>query len=1100
MRRLLFVTLGLGLTAAALGGVLWLCGFAFRPASDARPPVRPPEEIAAINQRRDLRLDLAAPPRFAQAVNYADGSSAPWWPKGESPLLATLVRAGKLAPVAERTGREPLVLAGPEGVGRYGGDWMRLVNSIEDIRTLYWRLSYPALVRWSPQGYPLVPHIAKAYEMSPDGRVWTFHLREGMRWSDGAPYTADDLEYWYRDEVLHFQASPRMLRSAGSLGRVEKVDRLTVRFVFDQPSPMFLERLASISNDPDIFGDYNTPAHYLRPYHPKLGDPVRIAAALRASGLASPQALYRRLKHHLNAEHPRVWPWVYLTAKPEAPHVLVRNPYFFAVDPQGNQLPYLDRLIVELRPNNLIPLVAASGILALQDRHIRYEDHVLLTSEAARNHYTVYHWKSASASDFTLYPNLNRRVDPSAPETLWKHRLLNEDSFRQALSLAINRRDIIAAEYNGQTEPAQIEPGPDSPFSSPALRHAFVAYDPAGAEQRLDALGLARRDAEGFRTFPDGSRMTWFINLTEITGPGPVQFVVDDWARVGLRAVARMQARKLFETGMNSLEHDLTVWTSESEFIPLVEPRSFVPIQRWSSFAPGFGIWYLNGGLRGDPAAVRGNAIAPPPDHPLRTAMGLYDRIQQTLDPEERRVLFRRITDLATEHLWHISLSSAPPQLVVVKDGLRNVPPKVLSGSLFQTPGNAGFETWFWDAPAASPTVDAEVLRSLEAGARPPTVSPQSGLLPPAARGFAWLGWLFAAAAALALLACAVSHPFIGRRLLLMVPTLGVVTLIVFTVVQLPPGDFVESRLLELELNGGSSSAQEAAELRRDFRLDAPLAERYLRWVGLWWFGTFRAADTGLLQGNLGLSMEHGKPVNEVIGDRIVLTVLVSLATIVFTWLLALPIGIYSAVRQYSWGDYALTLLGFVGMSIPSFLFAVLVMWGANQWLGLKISGLFSPEFATQPGWSWPKVLDLLKHVWIPVLILGVGGTAAMIRVMRANLLDELRKPYVTTARAKGVRPLKLLLKYPVRLALNPFVSSLGNLFPQLVSGGAIVALVLSLPMVGPVMLDALLVEDIYLAGSMLVVLSLLGICGTLVSDLLLLWLDPRIRLEGGAR
>jgi ABC-type dipeptide/oligopeptide/nickel transport system permease component len=218
---------------------------------------------------------------------------------------------------------------------------------------------------------------------------------------------------------------------------------------------------------------------------------------------------------------------------------------------------------------------------------------------------------------------------------------------------------------------------------------------------------------------------------------------------------------------------------------------------------------------------------------------------------------------------------------------------------------------------------------------------------------------------------------------------------------------------------------------------------------------------------------------------------------LVITWVIALPVGIYSAVRQYSVGDYALTLLGFFGMSVPAFLMALVLMFIAKQWLGLNITGLFSPEFASMPGWSWAKAGDLLKHLWLPVVVLGFGGVAGMIRVMRANLLDELKQPYVTTARAKGVRPLNLLLKYPVRMALNPFVSGLGSLFPQLVSGGAIVALVLSLPMVGPTMLDALLVEDVYLAGSMLMVLSLLGIVGTLVSDLLLLWLDPRIRLSG---
>ena len=245
--------------------------------------------------------------------------------------------------------------------------------------------------------------------------------------------------------------------------------------------------------------------------------------------------------------------------------------------------------------------------------------------------------------------------------------------------------------------------------------------------------------------------------------------------------------------------------------------------------------------------------------------------------------------------------------------------------------------------------------------------------------------------------------------------------------------------------------------------------------------------------------MEHEKPASEVVGDRIVLTVVVSLSSVLFAWAFALPTGIYSAVRQYSPGDYALTLVGFFGVSVPSFLLALVVMYLAKRWFGINVAGLFSPEYATMPGWTWGKVADLLKHIWLPVMVLGFGLAAGMIRVMRANLLDELKKPYVTTARAKGVRPLRLLLKYPVRLALNPFVSSIGGFFPHLVSGGAVVAMVLSLPMVGPTLLDALIAEDVYLAASMLMVLSLLGVVGTLVSDCVLLWLDPRIRLESGS-
>jgi len=350
------------------------------------------------------------------------------------------------------------------------------------------------------------------------------------------------------------------------------------------------------------------------------------------------------------------------------------------------------------------------------------------------------------------------------------------------------------------------------------------------------------------------------------------------------------------------------------------------------------------------------------------------------------------------------------------------------------------------------------------------------------------------------MLMIAFRHPYIGRRLAMMVPTLLLISIVGFVILQLPPGSYVETRMLELRMNGDEAAIEELERLAEMFHLEDPLWKQYTRWMGLHWFAGFDAADRGLLQGHLGRSMETGRTVNDTVGDRVLLTFVVSLFTILFTWALALPIGIYSAVKPYSRVDYVATFLGFIGMSVPNFLLAILLMYWSGKYLGLNVTGLFSVEYAASPEWSWGKVADLLKHIWVPIVVIGTGGTAGMIRVMRGNLMDELRKPYVTTARAKGMRPFPLLMKYPVRLALNPFISGIGGIFPQLVSGGAIVAIVLSLPMVGPVLLQGLMTQDIYLSGSMLVVLSLLGIFGTLVSDLLLLALDPRIRLDGGKR
>lgn len=1092
-----------GFVAAALAFTLLLyaCGRWLRPDVQTPPAPPPAAELAAIVVAREnaARIDREHPPVVVQTVNYAAGPRAPWWPKSEAPVLAALVREGRLPPVAERTGPEPVVMAGPEGIGSYGGTWYRLANSSNDVSTIAWRLSAPNLARWSPQGYPIVPHLAKSWEISPDQRVFTFTLRRGLRWSDGHAFTSEDIFYWYEHEVKYFNAQPKFLRAGRSLGVIEKIDDLRVRFTFLEPNPLFLERLASVGMNWEDFTDHIVPAHYLRPYHPVLGDQALIQRTMVALKLSSPVAVYKRMKHYFNPEHPRLWPWVYHAYAPTTPQIFVRNPYYFAVDPQGNQLPYLDRVVLDIKSNNLIAVSAANGEPSMQERNIRYEDHTLLVGNAARNGYSVYHWKPSSRSLFTVFPNLNRIVDPARPETKLKHDLLNERRFRQALSLAINRRDIIDAEFNGQVEPSQIEPGPDSPFHNERLARAFTAYDPAEANRLLDALGLTTRDREGYRAFANGERMSFALNFSDYTITGPAQFIVDDWAAVGVRLILRPRARRLFDQEKLAFEHDFTVWTGESEFYPLAEPRNFLPTYGESFFAPRFGIWYQSGGLYDDPAAGRPASIAPPPGHPLRRSMEIFEEAATLPTEAARRARFDEVLDIAADNLWTISIATPPPQLVIVKNGFHNVPRTALFGSGFQSPANTGMETYFWEKPADAPGIFEQTKRAIVEITPPPSAA-EAAAEPPLGRRGALAGvlrWLLLGAGVGGLALVAGRHPFIGRRLLLMIPTLFVVSIVVFVLVQWPPGDFVTTRIARLELEGTASNDQLAADLRRSFHLDESMPQRYAQWLGLVWFTTFRPADTGLLQGNLGLSMEHEKSVNEVIGDRIVLTVIVSLATMLLTWLIALPIGIYSAVRPYSAGDFALTMAGFLGMSVPAFLLALVLMYLAKRWFGLGIDGLFSPEFSSMAGWNAAKAVDLLKHLWLPVVVLGFGGVAAMARVMRANLLDELKQPYVTTARAKGVRPLKLLLKYPVRLALNPFISGLGGLFPQLVSGGAIVALVLSLPMIGPTMLDALLVEDVYLAGSMLMVLSLLGVVGTLVSDLLLLWLDPRIRLGG---
>ena len=324
---------------------------------------------------------------------------------------------------------------------------------------------------------------------------------------------------------------------------------------------------------------------------------------------------------------------------------------------------------------------------------------------------------------------------------------------------------------------------------------------------------------------------------------------------------------------------------------------------------------------------------------------------------------------------------------------------------------------------------------------------------------------------------------YILRRLLIALGTVWVISVIAFAIIQLPPGDYVTSYIAQLMATGTLVTQEEAENLRIQYGLHQPLYAQYARWVWL------------MLQGNFGVSMEWQRPVLEVIGDRLLLTALLALAAVIFTWILAIPIGIYSAVRQYSIGDYVFTFIGFIGLAVPSFLLALVVMYLTFAYFGASIGGLFSTEYLDAP-WSLARVWDLCKHLWIPALILGTAGTAQLVRILRANLLDELRKPYVVTARAKGLSELKTILKYPVRVALNPFISTIGYTLPFLVSGSIIVSIVLSLPTVGPLLLKALIAQDMFLAGTIVLLLGLMTVIGTLISDILLVWIDPRIRLE----
>jgi peptide/nickel transport system permease protein len=326
---------------------------------------------------------------------------------------------------------------------------------------------------------------------------------------------------------------------------------------------------------------------------------------------------------------------------------------------------------------------------------------------------------------------------------------------------------------------------------------------------------------------------------------------------------------------------------------------------------------------------------------------------------------------------------------------------------------------------------------------------------------------------------------YVVRRILVMIPTLLAISAISFAIIHLPPGDFLSAYVAELQAQGESVDLKKIEFLRQQYGLDKSAIEQYFLWL------------FGLLRGDFGYSFEYNLPVSEVVGDRLLLTFIVSFATIIFTWAVSFPIGIYSATHQYSWADHGLTLVGFLGLATPNFLLALVLLYFANVTFGTSIGGLMDPRFIDQP-WSWEKIVSVFEHLWIPVIVIGTSGTAGMIRRLRANLLDELQKQYVTTGRAKGLPPFRLLMKYPLRMSLNPFIADIGSLLPHIVSGAAVVSIVLSLPTTGPMLLDALRSQDMYLASSFLIFLAFLTVVGVFLSDLALAALDPRIRLEGG--
>lgn len=1080
-----------------------ICAILFSPKLDTLSSMPTPSEseLKKLKELQDQSIDEKNPLRIQVDVDYSLGKKAPWYPKEEAPLLKELVEEGKLPPLEERIGPEPLVMRGLKGPGKYGGSMFRL-NDIGNLR-----MKPIGLVRWSPQGYPIVPNLAKSFTVSDDGRKYTFKLRKGVKWSDGHPFTSADIMYFWEDEQLNKTLSPNGPSTSfihrGKPMKVEAPDPYTVIFSFEDPHALFLEILAT---DKGMHFS-RSPKHFLEKYHPEKGDKKLIKQVMENHNLINERAVYLLLRSRV--ERPVMDPWIKKTERMTPPDTYIRNPYYFAVDEQGRQLPYVDRIVVNKKSPDMLVISASQGEVTAQARYIRNDFYTMLMKQREQYGYHIYQWQNGDGA-VGLSFNLNRANPKQNKEIADKTKLLKDKRFRQAMSMAVNKQDIIDAMFAGMGEPAAFQAAKTSPFYYEELDQKYGKYNPEAANKLLDECGLTDRDPDGYRKFPGGPSLLFDLNYCPFTGPWAGEFLVEYWRKVGINVRMRGQDRSLFSVETKAGLHDMSIWGGYGAFFPILSPGGYFPASRLSNFAVKYGRWYAAGGMYKKEGENLGGGIKPEEDHPFYKGMVIYEKIKGTNSKKEQNRLFKQLVEIAAENVYNLTISTPLPALAVVKDGF-NVPSKGVYSWNFLSPSNFGPETWYYDNPNSNELEKEEIkdeiinitpMRPLHdsVGSSKTASTVSSPKLSSRSVVGAIIKWGILLTLIILLGLFIFRYPYIGKRVIIMIPTLLIISIISFIVIELPPGDALNAKIMLMQEEGGEVDQKEIDELKELFRTDLPAWKRYTWWMGFDWFVSYNRKDQGLLQGNMGRSMMDLKPVNEKVGDRLLFTFLISLGTMLFTWAIALPIGIYSAVKQYSFFDYLFTIVGFIGMCIPGFLLALLLMFAAESLFGLKVSGLFSAQYAAQSGWSMGKVIDLLKHLWLPVFVMGVTGTAGMIRVMRANLLDELKKPYVITAKAKGVRPLKLLFKYPVRIALNPFISGIGSIFPRLISGGAIVAIVMSLPTIGPMQLTAIKQQDMYLAGSMLMVLSLLSVMGTLVSDILLIALDPRIRFKGGGK
>lgn len=641
-------------------------------------------QIELASKTGNVELNTSRKYTF-QAVHRVDE-----WVEGsaafkEAPLLSKLVASGGLPPVIDRVPKEPLVIVPPHQNGPYGGIWNRMGTGPKDINIVEARFAYEGLVRWGPEGKKILPNVARKWEVSEDGKVFTFWLREGMKWSDGHPYTVDDIIFWRDEILLNKDITPVVIREfkrGGEAVEVEKISDTVFRFRFKEPHGLFLKALASGRG----IACTREPAHYLKKFLPEYVGQTYMDSLAKSAGFDHWSPYFKTLREWRNVDLPRIWPWVITVPPPARPAVLERNPYYWKVDPEGRQLPYIDKMTFEVYDAETINFKAINGEMGMQGRHLLFDNFPLFMENRQRGGYRVVQWMTGSGGPLLIAPNLNHK-DPVL------RKLLEDRRFRIALSHAMNRDAINEIAYFGIGTPRQLAPPPMSDYYSESYEKAYIVYDPVLADKMLDEIGLVKRNGRGIRLRPDGEPLIVYIETTSLNNRA-LELVAADWTAVGVKTEIKEKARQLFWENQKAMNHDFATWGGADEFIPTLDPRWLVPWNDSSIHAQNYARWFRTGGRQGE---------APTGD--MLKAMELFSEVEVTTNEQEQIRLMREVIDLNEKNLWVIGTVGQTPAVFLVKDTFVNVPEVALAGWSFRTPGNTAVECYAIDPSLAGSKV-----------------------------------------------------------------------------------------------------------------------------------------------------------------------------------------------------------------------------------------------------------------------------------------------------------------------------------------------------------------------------------------------------------